>query len=511
MVQTYRANLTAAEFPLLTEFQGRTIITPSIDQNYTRSGNSPKNRDRDFGIPQVYYMHNMIPTDAGLTSVGFNQVALPPLDTDNKFSDIYSLRDATEKVARFSNTTSGRNYVLLSLGSGWIRTTDKAPVPGGYVTTAHVNGQTYICFSNVGVFKYNFATNTLDEVTLKGLDKLIVIGITASSGYMIAWSATTVVWSSVVDPTDFIPSLATGAGGGAIQEAKAAITVCLPANGGFIIYTKVNAVSAVYSGNSRYPFTLKEIIGAGGLSNPSLSAYDGNSTDQLSYTTSGLQRISMNNSEVVLPHITDFIAGAQFEDYDDNTESFTLQNLSVPMVKKLTQVGNRYIVISYGVTQLTHALVLDIALGRWGKIKLTHVDCFEYFYPSSDVVDSPKRNIGFLQADGRIQVAVVSYNSTGSFGIVMLGKYQLDRNRYLEIQAIHIDSVTPGTGLKVKIQTTIDGKNVTFSTVPKLSRSVDTYRRYDTRVSGLNHSIIMSGAMHLNSLELQFNDAGEVR
>ncbi len=507
----YRANLTAAEFPFLSELQGRTVIIPSIDQNFSRQGNSPKNKDRDIGIPQAYYMHNMMPTDAGLTSVGYQQVAESPLDTDNSFSDIYTLRDPTEQVAYFNNTVSGRNYVLLSLGVGWIRTTDKAPAAPGLVTTAHVNGQTYICFSKIGIFKYNFSTNALDAVVTAGLNQANVIGICASNGYMLAWTSNTVVWSSTIDPTDFVPSLATGAGGGAVQDIKAEITVALPNNGGFTVYTKKNAVSATYTGNARYPFSYKEIIGAGGLANPNQSAYDGNSTNHVSYTTSGIQEISVNNCSSLFPQLTDFLAGAQFEDYNDATGIFTTLNLTGPMKKKLVQIGNRYIVFSYGVSQLTHAVIFDIALARWGKIKLNHVDCFEYFYPSSDVVDTPKRNIGFVQADGKILVCIISYSNTGSNGTLMMGKYQLDRPSFLQLQEIHLESVKADNTLSVKVLSTVDGTNTILTSVPYLAEASGTYRRYNLRANGLNHSIVINGAFHANSLVLHFDDDGLTR
>lgn len=511
MPQVYRANLTAAEFPFLSELQGRTVIIGNIDQNFSRQGNSPKNKDRDIGIPQAYYMHNMMPTDAGLTSVGYQQVADSPLDTDNTFGDIFTLRDPTEQVAYLNNTSSGRNYILLNLGLGWIRTTDKTPAAPGLVTTAHVNGQTYICFSKLGIFKYNFGTNVLDPVVTAGLNQANVIGICASNGYMIAWTSTTVVWSSTIDPTDFVPSLITGAGGGAVQDIKAEITVALPNNGGITVYTKKNAVSATYTGNVRYPFSYKEIIGAGGLANPSQSAYDGNSTNHVSYTTAGVQEISINNSAPLFPQLTDFLAGAQFEDYDDATGNFTVLDLIAPMKKKLTQIGNRYIVFSYGVSQLTHAVVYDTALARWGKLKLNHVDCFEYFYPSADVVDAPKRNIGFVQADGKVIVCIISYSNTGSNGTLMLGKYQLDRPSFLQLQEIHLESVQMQNTPSVKVLSTLDGTNAIQTTVPYLAENVGNYRRYNLRANGLNHSLILNGAFHLNSMVLQFDDDGGVR
>lgn len=511
MQNTYRANLGAAEFPFLSELQGRNIMIPGIDQNYSRQANSPKNKDRDIGIPQIYYCHNVMPTDAGMMSVSYQAVTAAPVDTDGLFTDQFYLRDANDNAADLGITSSGRNYVRLSIAGGWLRTTDKTPTTGNVVTTAYVNGITYIAYGGVGVFKYNFGTNALDVAALTGLTAANVLGICASNGYMIAWTANTVVWSSLIDPTDFTPSLITGAGGGAVQSAKASIVGCLPMNNGFIVYTKKNAVAAVYSGNSQYPFNFKEIIGAGGLSNIALVTYEGNSTNHYSYTTNGLQEINSTNSAIAFPQLTDFISGAKFEDFNELTNVFTSVPLGTAiMKKKLTLVANRYLVFSYGIAALTHALIYDFSLARWGKLKTQHVDCFEYSYPSGDVVETPKRSIGFLQADGTILITNIAYDTTNSYGVVITGKYQMDRNHYLEMQEIHLESIQVGNMITVKLLSTIDGKN--YSVVnTTLATNVGDYRKYNCRSSGLNHSIVISGAFHVHSMELKFADAGEVR
>lgn len=508
---TYRGNLTAAEFPLLSELQGRNVIVGGIDQNYSRQASSTKNKDRDIGIPQVYYMHNVIPTDAGICSIAYTDIVTSPADTDSTFSKIYRLRDAAENVAYLGITKSGRNYILRDTAIGWVRSTDIAPAANRFVTTAHVNGQTYICYGGVGTYKYNFATNALDAVALTGLAANTIMGICASSGYMVAWTINSVLWCSTISPTDFVPSLVTGAGGESLQEAKAEITCCLPQNGGFVVYTKLNAVSMTYTNNLQFPFSAKEIIGAGGLSNPSLAAFNGNSTNHCVYTTAGLQEISMNSASILSPQATDFLAGSEFEDFDEISFVLSSVPLTSAMQKKVTVVANRYIIISYGRLSLTHALYYDIALARWGKLKIEHTDVFEYAYPSAEVVDQPRKSIGFLQANGMIKAAALAYDTTGSYGVIICGKYQMDRNRYLSMQEIHLESVKAGNTMKLSLLTTLDGKNTIKITTPTLATDIGTYRKYVCRSTGLNHSIVMAGAFHANSLELKFSDGGAVR
>ena len=51
--QVYRANLLAANFPLLSENMGRTVIVGQIDQNVSKSAD-PAGQDKthNAGIPQ---------------------------------------------------------------------------------------------------------------------------------------------------------------------------------------------------------------------------------------------------------------------------------------------------------------------------------------------------------------------------------------------------------------------------------------------------------------------------
>lgn len=512
MSRTYRANLTSAEFPLLSDLQGRNIIIADIDQNYSRQLSSAKDKDRDIGMPQAYYMHNVIPIDAGMSSVGYNQLLPPPVgaDADVTFGDMYYVRDSNENVSYLNNTSDGKNYILNPSNPVWLKTNDKAPIAGGFTTEAHVNGQSYIYYAGVGCFIYDTVHNTLNPVTLIGLNPVLVKGICASSGYMIAWTDTAVFWSSTVSEVDFTPSLATGAGGGGIQLAKASITCCLPQNSGFIVYTKKNAVAANYTNNVQFPFNYREIIGAGGLANPNLVAWDGNSVNHMAYTTYGLQTIGMQNATNVFPTITDFIAGSQFEDVDDETLEFTKITLTNTMAKKLTICSNRYLIISYGITTLTHAIFVDLTLQRWGKLKVAHTDCFEYVFPSSVVVEQPKRSVGFVQADGTVLILIQSYNTENSAGVLILGKYQLDRNHYTALMEIHLENVKTTSSPKVLVLSSIDGTN-TFRVNPLLVINQAGYRRYNIRTSGLNHSIALSGSFQADTLVLKLDTDGEVR
>lgn len=506
----YRANLTAAEYPFISDFQGRTIIVPGPDQNFSRQLSSPRNKDKDIGIPQAYYMENMIPTDAGFSSVGYIQVGYPPADGNVGFrGKPIQVRDASENLCLFASCADGSNYVLLAANTAWVKTTTVIPGDGG-VTSAHVNGETYIYFGSVGCFKYVFATNILTPVALTSLTPANILGITTSNGFMLAYTKTDLLLSSSVDPTDFTPSLATGAGGGPVQSTKAPITCAVPHVIGIMVYTKKNIVAGYYTGNASYPFTWKELVGSGGLASDDLVAFDGNSTSQYAYTTDGFQLVDTNNASVIFPQLTDFLSGSQYESFDLNTLTFSQTDLSANMLKSVSQASSRYVLVSYGVNALTDIIYYDISLARFGKLKTPHVSVFEYSLIDSNVVETPRRSIGILQADGTVKVVVMSYNVTGSNGVLVLGKYQYDRNDYLKLLKIDLENIKNTSNFNCSVISSINGKDTNPVSVTLLNASPKS-RSYGCHTTGINHSVILNGSFQVNSMVLNFVNIGKVR
>lgn len=573
---TYRANLSSKAFPFISDNWGRTVIVPQYDNTFNREVSSDADEDRDAGIPQAYYMHNVMPTAQGWQSIGYNNVLSAAADGTIDFALEFLLRDASGTKIYLGVTTSKKFYV--NDGTGWVYKTTIAYT--GDVTTAFVNGITYIYCGQVGCYKYDFATAAFVSVTLTALDSTKVAGITGAVGYLLAWqipvsavaltlttsigsptllgavttgvvvnqevtgtgipvgsyvvsinpgvsitinqSATAagavtvsflsmpsaIAWSSTIDPTDFAPSLVTGAGGGNVEGARGSITYCIAHTLGFIAYTTNNAVSAVYSNNARYPFVFREILSSGGLSNQNYVSYDANTGNHYAYTTSGLQLISTASSQTIFPDLTDFISGRLFEDYDESTESFVRTVLSAQMQKQLNVVADRYLIISYGITSLTHALIWDISQKRWGKFKIPHVAVFEYQLPAVVITEIPRQSIAFMQADGAVKLVDFAPYSASSSGVIALGKYQFVRARNLILDEIMIENIYDISTFEITVRTSLDGKNMTDSE-PTLNYSNGLFAQYGTLVEGVNHSLLIEGNFQLESLVLRFHLGGK--
>jgi hypothetical protein len=509
----YRANLNAASFPFLSEDFGRSVIVPGQDNNFNRQLSSSKDPDKDVGIPQAYYMHNVLPYSQGFQSVGYF-LTVPPAAMG--FLQLFPLRDDSGLGANtymgIQLSSDGASYIPWILKDGkWTSTATALNI--AEITISHLQGKTYIYSANLGCIRYDFATAAFVNVVMTGLDTTKIIGITYAAGYMIAWDTASVYWSSTLpisgDIVDFTPSIVTGAGSQSLEAARGQITFCFPHQMGFIAYTTQNAVVNVLTSNSIYPFSARELVASGGLADQSLIAVDSVSANHYCYTTSGMQLVSVNASNTVFPEVTDFISGRRFEDYNPALHEFTHTDLTSPMKKKLTVIASRYLVISYGVDHLTHALVYDLIMQRWGKLRINHVDVIEYEAPNTLITEIPKQSFAFLQDSGALLTVDFSASATSIDSCLVLGKYQFARSRLLQLDTVDVESVQEYKAFQLTDIITLDGKIHSSIDQGTLVGGGEGLRRYAFRAIGMNHTLELAGTFKVNSLTMTFNVHGK--
>lgn len=513
----YRGNLTAKAFPLLSTNFGRSVIIPGSDQNVTPRTPQATQDDlqTDRGIPQIYYAQNAMPTAEGIQSIGYQQqVSIQ----SSGFINIYVLIDSTGTKVYFSHKADGTSWVLTIGGINWVQTTFVAASAGKQVSIATLQGQTYIYFATVGCYIYDVGSNTLIPIVLTGITLATTLGIVNSSGYMLVWSSSAIAWCSTIaralitDPIDFVPSLVTGAGGGNVESARGKITYCISHYLGVIIYTTDNAIAAIFSNNARYPFNFREIVGAGGLSDPSLISSEAQGGAHYAYTTSGLQLVNISQGTSVLPEITDFLAGEYYEDFDDVTISLSYIQLSAPMVKQINYVSDRYLLVSYGVGSLAQTIVLDTKYNRLGKLKLPHTATFEFKNNIPETTDLPRKSIAFLQDSGMVFTVNFAIQAGFNRGVIFLGKYQVSRTRFttldeVEFENIFIADTAHADKFRVWDAYSLDGKTTTLKE-GYLSYHSPNISKYTWRVTGVNHTLIVMGNFNLNSIMLSLHVNG---
>lgn len=526
MAVTFRLNVTPANIPLLSMWHGRSLIKPeATDSNYiTSNAYGGLSSDRDVGVPSPLYMHNVMPTIFGLTSVSYKQVSNA---ASLKAKSTGVLRTCTELRYPFLATESG-NYVL---DNGSWRTIGGFSNPK-HVTFAHIHKATYICHAYSFVQKLNETTNMLEVVELKGLNSVDILGVTHANNYLIAYTADTIHWSSSLDSTDFVPQLATLAGSIIPLHVRGAIVGCRPTRDGFIIFTTVNMVKATFSGDPEFPFRFMEIVGSGGVTSLDHVSADNNSDAYYCWTNKGIQAAPKTGEEVanLFPEVTDFLTGHVFEDYIGDTtkqpstnesEVWSSQTQSWPdtpegynelkqytftgtMQVRVALVANRFLVVSYGIPSsptLTHAVVYDISMKRWGKLRTPHMECFE-LDPATQTsyLVEPNHSMAFLATNGVVSTLDLETATTDTDSVIFFGKLQGTRSRITTLHSIEVESTLPKKAT-LSVLTSLDGKNFNPAIYPM--RQIDTKHLsvWLMRTTGINHSFKLTGTFDISSMQ----------
>lgn len=537
----FQSLLNAASVPAAAAFAHRTVLIPQLDQNLkTPQAFFGDMASANFGVPQLIYAENVMPTEEGITSTAVRQLIAPVAPATDLFDQAIQLRDADENVVYLA-PAEGRNYIFRNEAEGWTTAGTIAGVAGLPVSRAYVNGRTFICYAGAGVYEYNPTTNAMEKKTLIGVTDAEVLGIGQSNNYMLYHSKIEVRWSSLVDPLDVTPSLQTGAGRATPQDVKGPITALIGVPGGFIICTTRNAVGATYSTNVRQPFIFREIDNAGGLESYEQVSVETTSSRLYAWTTGGLQSWTLKGAEAIDPGVTDFLAGKFWEEWDAVNKIFRRARQSANFKVKVTFVSSRYLVISYGRPNqgYEYAMIFDSDLKRWGRVKVQHVDATFFTYlptgasstytsvgaddetydTNSDgtylgargraaVESTAKDSLAFLQKDGTMLQLVLDRRERSSNAIAVFGRYQLRRGKSVTLQTVSLNNVDESWPLRVSAIPTYDGHTEQPFTVLQEIERAGTARKYGSSVTGTNISIAIEGTFELADLILALTAHG---
>lgn len=427
----YRVDLHGAAMPLKADDQARTVVSTQSEELYHKQPNKMS----------LYFCHNVLPTQEGYTSVGYVELIPAVVPATVFFSDVRTCYSETRERVNLAWSTTGDVYMLDATSGTWEEVGSTPAVGGSFdvneITIGRVNGVSYICYKQDSVYTLDSTVPEFNSVTLTGLTIGDILGVAASSGYLLAYSENAYFWSSLLDPTDFTPSQISGAGGGDVADIQGKILFATSHSKGIVIYAEGNAVMATYTGNRNYPFRLKELAGSKGGISIDLIAYEANSSAQFVYTKAGMQLISESTAEVILPEVTDFLASGEFEDFSDTALTFSTSTVAT-LMKKIKLIASRYLIISYGVTEFTHALVYDLALKRLGKLKITHKDVFEYIGDQNEIA---KESVCFLLDTGEVKFL---QHEAGT-GVLITGKLTLRRNRLSTLLGVEVENASEAT------------------------------------------------------------------
>jgi hypothetical protein len=566
-VQRFKLPLNNAAFPFVSTKAPRAVFVPGMDIAPRAGRGFIGTQDTmDYDLTQIIYGENFMPVGKGVKSVGYRQLIAPTVNND--FDSIFALRDEDENTVLYS-PAGGQNYVYDDTASAWTSdpietvyglTLSSTSVPlDSQVTYAYVDGFTFICFSrlksngspavDMSLMYWNSATQSLSPpaALITNLPFAVgeIDGISSAAGYLVVWSGITIAWAPFNGTAfNFIPyanGAFTGAGSQIPEDVQGPIRAILPVSGGFIAFTNRNAIGASYVANNlNAPWIFREVPDAGGLESYEQATVEGSLGRAVAYTTAGMQSITINSAEIVHADLSDFIATREIERYNSGTNTLAHDATSLDFYIKVAAVGNRYIVISYGTFKgiYSFALIYDIALQRWGKLGLTHRDCFYYNYgvesasftysmlgdvpytnlnttsyadlsAQSNAFTSAQHSLAFLKQTGEVVIADWSdqIRTTPDEGVVILGRVQLSRSRNTQLNRAELEGLKSGS---VYIAPSYNGR--TLSTVEQmvLVEAVEDYKLLGTLVDCKNFNIIVEGTFDLSTLILEATPTGAI-
>ncbi len=376
------ADLCTSKFPYnFNEMSSCVVINKGLETQRARNG-TDEAADQ-IGIPQAYYMENVVPIARGYSSVAYTD-AIPPIDGEPEVVECFELRGGGTGLALLAVTNSAQ-YIYDSDLLTWEQIELVDAFSPGTTSVANVKGISYIFIKGVGIFVYDFVEKDLVLQDVLGLDVGEVEGIFDAGAVLGFWTLEMRVgWSSIFNPIDFIPSLSTGAGSTSVIAIKSEIVAVLSLGEDFIIYTSLNAVAARQTGNIQYPFVFTEVVDSCGLAKRQHVAYNTNSQNHIAWTPNGFQQITVKSAEFIWPELSDGISRGILITLDELMNRPQYSNVDALEVR-LQFCSNRYVAISLREasqelegTPFKEAYLFDARLLRWGRLVCDHISFFEF-------------------------------------------------------------------------------------------------------------------------------------
>ena len=566
-IQRFKVALNNAVFPLVSTKAQRAAFVPGLDA----APRTPRifmgaDTSADYNMPQIIYAENVVPVAQGIKSVSYTELIPAATPATVQFDTVFPLRDSQENVVLYSPARNN-NFVHNVTTNTWNSLGDVAAIHGktlaaGFdptqsrVTYAYVDGRTFVCYprlratdnSDMSIMSWDSATSTLQPagalITNLPFPAGEIDGISSSSGFLIVWTGLTIAWApfsgSAFNFQIYANGAFTGAGFQIPEDIQGPVTAIIPVSGGFVAFTLRNAIGAIYHAQSiASPWVFREIPDCGGLTSYEQATVEGSLSRIYAYTSAGMQSISINSAETMHPEVGDFITSKQVERYDFTTHTLVAGGVSTDLSVKVTAIGNRYIVVSYGYFPGTYsyALVYDIPLRRWGKLRIVHRDCFSYIYQGSpaqltysmllDVsyadtrpstyaqmvdtssgITAAQNAMAFVTPQGQVRVATWAGVTNGAdAAVAIIGRVQLSRNSNIQLNRVEVEGLKNGS---VYIQASTNGR-----TIDRVEPTVVIDQAGDFQLAGCmvdckNFNVAIEGSFDLSTVILEAMTTGRM-
>ena len=487
MPKTFKVNLVMANFPFLLSQAPRSTAIPSPEDGIQSLVQAYVGRMANTVMHTAapIAMENVLPTVDGLASFGYNPT-----------------NGADSRIAQ-----SGGAVFLWALDK-----TIAKPIQteGLTATTAHVTGGWYAFTPSFGL--WNMETGV--KLAPQGIQEHLLAGIVQCNNHLVAYDRDTIYLSSQANAVDFTPDLGTGACSMKPQALTGYIVICIPISGGFIIFSSREAILATYKDVGMLSFHLIE--GCGGISHSyNVTQYD-NSGVIYAYTNSGLVAIDNEKCTPVFPQADEFLRNGVYEELNSGgvvsdvspkwareTQQFPInQDLVNQHIADLdvspTCIGNRYVCLSYKAKRtayFTYALVYDIALGRWGRLKINHI-----------AIGGTIDTLWFVTPDYTVTEGSIHYPATAT---LVIGKIAHTRDKSVTLHTVELEYLKGGSELHtLDIYASRESKTLIPVGAGVKMISDGNMSKWNMRAAGKNVSVRLRGSFNLTHMSVTIVSGG---
>lgn len=547
----YRANLSAATYPMTIADGGRTVIMPGPDQNFDRRVD-PQGEQKDAGIPQALYLENVMPTVTGYQSVGYLRPTSTPMTVPAGATHIVQMIEVKATITFVGPTVYPFSIVKTPLfiwdnlaftagkfGDNTVTFSGAAPGAILRVSCAVIIDTCYLYVSAGTFFGLYEVTSTVGgNITLTNVTASVtpanffstnlIHTICASNNYLIAQNAATTFWSSTTTPTDFVSSLVSGAGQIDPNNSDDAISYIKEAANGFYLYASSICLYAQYTGNARYPWKFTPVKGSTGIYGGGMWGSWGSVTSQVQYVIEKnkyIKAIQGGEATPVAPEVSDFLGKNPVQEFFTYGTNVFTSEMRVTGVPGIYCFLDRYVIVSINGThefgeatdKYTHALVFDTVLSRYGKLKIDHTFIFVVSLPNETLafVNKQTNTIKFLSFD--IYQNVLPFTGLSwdvSTAVLVLGKFQYVRSRKIQLHEIEIEgpqdsAIIVSPNFSCVVLPSLDGRKFDAPSAPYQVSNTGGLASYNSHVTAQNVSVVLKGAFNVSTLQLKFSLRGD--
>jgi hypothetical protein len=452
----FKLPIAAAKFPFDYAKASRAVLRPELDVvSRAPVSFAGGNESMDHNVIQLLHCENMMPVDTGMRAVGFwrsrtsigstsGMKQLFPLQRD------YYLADGISRV-----TAPGLSWGTTTGAAALTSTTAVAVVSG---TRCFVINPTGSSFFELGSPATPGLVTARTLTMPAGFAAGQINSICGSGNYLIALhrdtaAQVTVLWSSITDPTN-LADTASGAGRAIPNSDIGIIHTVRQTLDGFFLFGTTGMIAAVATNDATRPFAFRPISGSAGTIDRYDIPYSRATSEQYVKTLAGIQRVTPQRAEYVMPDAVDFLQQSSYSFWQGQ-----MAQSNKNVVYQLNYLAGRYVVLSYDsasvfypTTQFARALVFDTQLSRWGKIDVMHSTVIaERSIVGNQYGELTK--LSFIKLDGTTDIAVwdADMSWTGSpggsvqpNGIAVIGHIKGTRGKAITFSEAIIDGCLNG-------------------------------------------------------------------